>query len=58
MEYVSQLATTTALAQAISGDLLQTAIMGIGLVLGIAVFMVGVGFVWRKLKSKALGKGF
>jgi len=58
MNYESQLATTTALVGAIGADLLQTAVVVIGVVLGIAVFLVGVGFAWRKLKQKAVGKGF
>lgn len=56
--YESQLATTTELVGAIGADLLSTAVMAIGIVLGIAVFLVGVGFAWRKLKAKAVGRGF
>lgn len=58
MGYESQLATTTALVQAIGFDLRDTAIMVVGVVLGIAVLLVGVGYAWRKLKSKAVGKAF
>jgi len=58
IEYTSQVATTTALLQQIGGDLLTTVGIAIGIVLGIAVFIVGVGFGWRKLKQKAVGKGF
>lgn len=56
--YTSQIATTTALVGAIGGDLLQTVSMAIGVVLGIAVLLVGIGYAWRKLKSKAVGKAF
>jgi len=58
MPYTSQLATTTTIVGNIGSDLLSTATMAIGVVLGIAVLLVGVGFAWRKLKSKAVGRGF
>jgi len=52
--YQTQLATTTALFGAIAGDLLQTAVVIIGLVMGIAVFIFLVFWGWRKLKSKGM----
>jgi len=58
MPYTSQLSTTTTIVGNIGGDLLQTATMAIGVVLGIAVLLVGVGYAWRKLKSKAVGRAF
>lgn len=58
MPYESQLATTTEIVGAIGSDLLATAVMAIGVVLGIAVLLVGVGYAWRKLKSKAVGRSF
>ena len=56
--YTSQIATTSELVSAIGAGLLQTAVMAIGVVLGIAVLLVGVGYAWRKLKSKAVGRAF
>jgi len=58
MSYESQLATTTALIQAVGLDLLQTALIAVGVVLGIAVLLVGIGYTWRKLRSKATGGKF
>lgn len=58
IEYTSQLATTTQLIGEISADLLSTVGIAIGSVLGIAVLLVGVGYAWRKLKQKAVGKAF
>jgi len=58
MPYESQLATTTEIVGLIGGDILSTVIMAVGVVLGIAVLLVGIGFAWRKLKSKAVGRGF
>lgn len=58
MPYTSQIATTTEIVGNIGADLLQTATMAIGVVLGIAVLLVGVGYAWRKLKSKAVGRAF
>jgi len=58
MNYVSQLASTTELVTAIGGDVLATVGVVVGIVLGVAVFSVGVSFGWRKLKQYALGKKF
>jgi len=58
MNYVSQLSTTTALVTSIGADVLSTVGVVIGIVLGVAVFSVGVAFGWRKLKQYALGKKF
>lgn len=58
MPYDSQISTTTTIVGSIGADLLQTATMAIGVVLGIAVLLVGVGYAWRKLKSKAVGRAF
>jgi len=56
--YTSQIGTTTRIAQDVGGDLLTAVVIGIGIVMGIAVLLVTVGFVWRKLKKYAVGKGF
>jgi len=58
MEYTSHVASTTALIGAISADLLTTVGIAVSATLSIAVLLVGVGFAWRKLKQKAVGKGF
>jgi len=58
LTYTSQNATTTSLVNSIAGDLSITIAQTIGVVLSIAVFLVAVGFAWRKLKQKAVGKGF
>lgn len=50
--YESQLATTTALGTAIAGDVMQTVVVGIGLVIGIAVFSAGVLFIWRMIRRR------
>jgi len=42
----------------IGGDAMTTVLQGTGIVISIAVFLLGVGFLWRKLKSKAVGKKF
>lgn len=57
-EYSSQIATTTQVAQDIGGDVLTTVAVVIGIVLGTAVFMVGVAFAWRKLQKYVTGRKF
>jgi len=52
--YESQLATTTALFQEVGGDLLQTALIILGIVLGIAVLIFGVKWGWKKLKGMGM----
>lgn len=58
VNYESQLATTTALAQEIGADVLGTIVVVIGIVVGIVVFIMGVGYTIRKLKSKTGMKAF
>jgi len=57
-QYESQIATTTQIAQDIGGDALTTVSVVIGIVLGIAVFMVGVAFAWRKIRRYVTGNKF
>lgn len=56
--YTSQTATTTQLIGDITADGLQVIVIAIGIVLGIAVLLAGVGYTWRKLRSKAIGRNF
>lgn len=56
--YTSQTATTTALIGDITADGLQVIVIAIGIILGIAVLLAGVGYTWRKLRSKAIGRNF
>jgi len=56
--YTSQISTTTALAGSITSDALTTAGTVVGLVLGVAVFLAGIGFAWRKLQKYAIGRKF
>jgi len=52
--YESQISTTTSLFQSVAGDLLRTALVILGLVLGIAVLIFSVKWGWRKLKSMGM----
>jgi len=56
--YESQVSTTTEFIGLMTADILTTVLYAVGSVLGIAVLLVGVGYAWRKLKSKAVGKAF
>jgi len=53
--YTTQLATTTALFAAIGYDLLQTAVVIIGITMGIAVFIFVVFWGWRRLRRAMNG---
>lgn len=53
--YQTQLATTTNLFQAIGGDLVQTALVIIGIVMGISVFIFVVFWGWRRLRRAMNG---
>lgn len=55
IEYTSQLATTTDFFQAVGYDLTQSAVVVIGIVMGIAVFIFVVFWGWRKLKRSMKG---
>jgi len=52
--YESQLATTTALFGEVGQDLLATALVILGIVLGIAVLIFSVKWGWKKLKSMGM----
>jgi len=54
MEYQSQLATTTAFFQDVGYDLLQTALVILGIVVGIAVLIFSIKWGWRKLKGMGM----
>jgi len=55
-QYESQIGTTTAVLQDLGGDASATTAIAIGIVLAIAVFLLGVGFGWRLLTRRALGR--
>lgn len=57
-EYTSQIATTTQVVQDIAADVTTTVIVTVGLVLAVAVLLVGIGFGWRKLQKYVTGKRF
>lgn len=56
--WVTQNATTTFLMGEITSDTLLALTTAIGIVVGIALVLAGVGYTWRKLKSKAIGRNF
>jgi hypothetical protein len=56
--YTSQLSTTTSLFTSMLGDVTSTVGFVIAGVLGVAIFILGVGYGFKKLKKYALGKGF
>jgi len=56
--YTSQSGTTTALVGAITADLSTVLLYVVSAVIALAVVLVGIGYGWRKLKSKVFGKAF
>jgi len=54
VSYSSQLATTTDLFQQVGGDLMSSAVVVIGIVFGIAVFIFVAFWGWNKLKRKGM----
>jgi len=57
-EYVSQIGTTTQIAQDVGNDAVLTLVVVAGIVLAIALLSVGIAFVWRKVTKYALGRKF
>jgi len=56
--YSSQSATTTSIFNSIAADLSTTLLVVVVAVISLAVLLVGIGYGWRKLKSKVFGKAF
>lgn len=56
MNYVSQSATSTALIGAVNSDVLTQVLYSVGSVLAIAVLLLGIGFAWKKLQQRAVGR--
>jgi len=53
--YVSQLATSTALTNQIAADGMTLSLNGTTAAIGIAVFLLAVGFAWSRIRRKGVG---